>query len=65
MNYNPGAPAAIAEGCICPMLRNDCGDAPPHPPHGWLVRTDCPLHGTMTTYGLVQALSGRVSEVTV
>jgi hypothetical protein len=59
MHYNPGSPASIVDGCVCPMILNDAGVAPPYPPNGWLVRTDCPLHGTMTTAGLVDALTRR------
>lgn len=48
---NPGSPDALAQGCICPALKNNWGRTPPFPssekrPAGaWYIRVDCPVHG--------------------
>lgn len=42
---NPGSDAAIAKGCICPVIDNNHGRWPPALPDGWWFRSGCPLHG--------------------
>jgi hypothetical protein len=47
---NPGAPAAVAAGCTCPIMDNAHGAGAPgsysHPdgPFFW-INSGCPLHG--------------------
>lgn len=43
---NPGAPVAVAAGCICPRIDN-CngrGRGCDGEKFGWVVRQDCPVH---------------------
>ena len=46
---NPGSPAALSAGCLCPVLDNEHGAGFPYPggkgPAFW-VNAACPLHGT-------------------
>ncbi len=48
---NPGSEAALAQGCLCPVLDNEYGrgtfgtvDKPQAEKNFW-INGDCPLHG--------------------
>ncbi len=42
---NPGSDAAIARGCICPMLDNEHGtDVLLNDEHLFWINADCPVH---------------------
>ncbi len=43
----PGSPAAIANGCTCPVIDNARGKGVygDGDRYGWWVSADCPLHG--------------------
>lgn len=41
---NPGSDEAMALGCTCPRLDNNCGSYPPYPPNGWWMSESCPIH---------------------
>ena len=42
----PGSTAARDAGCICPVLDNGRGNlAPARDRGGWVMFTDCPVHG--------------------
>jgi hypothetical protein len=41
---NPGSPAAIIQGCTCPVPDNNHGKYSPWPPDGWWTDGNCPVH---------------------
>ena len=44
----PGSPAAVAQGCTCPVYDNAHGAGMGQDEHGqvvYVMREDCPLHG--------------------
>lgn len=47
---NPGSIEADKRGCLCPVLDNGHGRLDPvmRKHRGFVVRTDCPVHGATT-----------------
>jgi len=41
---NPGSAEAVAAGCLCAIMDNNRGTAPPRPPDGWWINDNCPMH---------------------
>lgn len=45
---NPGSDAALAQGCLCPILDNEHGRGYMGQEGIFAMAVDCPLHGATT-----------------
>lgn len=43
---NPGSPAAVKAGCLCPVIDNGHGKGAGWGKGKFWINADCPLHGT-------------------
>lgn len=45
---NPGSPAAVKKGCLCPVMDNAHGKGSGYGKGTFWINQDCPLHGKPT-----------------